>query len=78
MVVANSLEHYRTEPHPDVKEEWIIGAIAEPDHTDNDGDDLYFSFISEIEKWIRVVVTNDRLLTAYIDRRPMKWWGAPR
>ena len=77
MVVANSLEHYRTEPHPGLREEWIIEAIAEPDHTDYDGDDLYFLFVPEIRRWIRVVVSRDRLLTAYIDRRPMKWWSTP-
>ena len=77
MAVANAMEHYRTEPHPEVKEDWIIRAIAEPDYTDNDGGDLYFSFVPEIGKWIRVVVSDDRLLTGYIDRRPMKWWGVP-
>ena len=75
MVVANALGHYHIAPHPDVKEEWIVRAIAVPDHTDSDGDSLYFSFVPEIQRWIRVVVSGNRLLTAYIDRRPMKWWG---
>ena len=79
MVVANSLEHYRTQPHPEVQVvEWVLRAIAEPDYADYDGDDLYFAFVPEIERWIRVVVTNDRLLTAYIDRRPMQLWGIPK
>ena len=78
MAVANAMVHYYAGRHPDVREEWIVRAIAEPNHIDNDGDDLYFSYVPEIEKWIRVVVANDRLLTAYIDRRPMAWWGIPR
>lgn len=51
---ANATEHYRTQPHPDVLEDWIIRAIAEPHRTDSDGDDLYFSYVPEIGKWIRV------------------------
>ena len=78
MVVANAMDHYYAGRHPEVREEWIIRAIAEPDHMDNDGDDLYFSYVTEIEKWIRVVVANNRLVTAYIDRRPMTWWGVPK
>lgn len=78
MVVTNAMEHYYTGKHPDVREEWIVRAIAEPNHIDNDGDDLYFSYVPEVVKWIRVVVANDRLLTAYIDRRPMTWWGIPK
>ena len=77
MAVSNAMEHYQAEPYSDVNEEWIIRAIAEPHHTGNDGSDLYFSFVPDIGKWIRVVVSDDRLLTAYIDRRPMKWWGVP-
>ena len=39
-VVTNSMEHYYTQPHPDVKQEWIIKAIAQPDHIEYDGDDF--------------------------------------
>ena len=78
MVVTDPMDHYLAAPHPEVDEEWIVRGIAEPDYTDNDGDDLYFSFVPEIKKWLRIVVTNDRLLTAYVDRRPMRWWGIPK
>ena len=78
MEVANALERYCIAPHPEVEEEWIVRAIAVPDHTDSDGDDLYFSFVPEIQRLIRVVVSGDRLLTAHIDRRLMQWWGVPK
>lgn len=50
MVVTNAMEHYYTGKHPDVREEWIVRAIAEPNHIDNDGDDLYFSYVPEVVK----------------------------
>lgn len=78
MVVADALDHYHAKPHTDVKEEWIVRAIAVPDYTDSDGDDLYFSFVPEIQRWIRVVVSGNRLLAAYIDRRLIEWWGVPK
>ncbi len=46
--------------------------IAEPICRDYDGGDSYSDYVSDIEKRIRVVVVDDRLLTAYIDRRQMK------
>ena len=77
-VIYNATEHFHTDRHHDVAEEWIARAIAQPDRQDYDGSDLYFSYVPEIGKWIRVVVMNHRLHTAYIDRRPMKWWGVPK
>ena len=74
-VVSNSLAHYIERPHQDVEPEWIERAIAEPDHTGYDGRDLYFCWIDEAKKWLRVVVDDDRLLTAYLDWRLTRRFG---
>ena len=74
-VIANALYHYFDEPHPDVKQEWIERTIAEPHHQGYDGRDLYYWWIDEMRHWLRVVVENDRLVTAYFDGRLDKVFG---
>ena len=49
---------------------WVERAILEPDHEMIDrGRVVYFSRIPEAGRWLRVVLENDRVLTAYLDRR---------
>ena len=81
-VIANATDHYLTdarERHSDVNPEWIERTIIEPYHqeTDIDGRELYFGAIPERGKWLRVVVDNHQLHTAYLDKRLIHRWGIP-
>ena len=70
-VVSNPTYHYIHRPHKDVELVWIENTIAEPYHQETDprdGRELYYGWIGEIEKWVQVVVENDQLHTAYINR----------
>ena len=74
-VMSNPTEHYMDEPHLDVKPEWIEATIADPHHRGYDGSQLYFRCIDEMKHWLRVVVENDQLHTAYFDGRSDKVVG---
>ena len=76
-VLANSGTRWR-EKHPDVDTEWVIRAIAEPNQREFDGDDIYYSWLPERQRWLKVVVQNDRIATAHIDRRLFRLFGVPR
>jgi hypothetical protein len=60
-------------------DEWIERTLIAPHHqeTDTDGRELYYGAVPEEGKWIRVVVENDQLHTAYFDKRLIKRWGMP-
>ncbi len=74
-VVSNPTRHYIIYPHPDVKPEWIERTIAEPYHQENDGRELYYGWINEMKNWLRVVVENGQLVTAYLDWRLTRRFG---
>ena len=74
-VVSNPTGHYIDEPHLDVKPEWIERTIAEPHHRGYDGSELYYRWIDEMKHWLRVVVEDDQLHTAYFDGRLDKVFG---
>ena len=67
--IANPLKDWQTE-HPEVAVMWVERAIVEPEHEIADrGRVVYFSRVPETGRWLRVVLEDDRLLTAYLDRR---------
>lgn len=77
-VMSNASEHYSLIPHREIKPEWIEKIIAEPYHQETDprdGRELYFGWINEVNHWVRVVVEDDQLVTAYIDGRLDKRFG---
>jgi hypothetical protein len=78
-VIANPTLHYRPEAHPEVRPEWIEQTLVDPYHHDreSDGRDVYYGAVPEIHSWIRVVVEDDRLHTAYLVGRLRKRWGKP-
>ena len=81
-VISNPTDHYLTDAqhrHAAVVPEWIERTIIEPYHqeTDRDGRELFFGAIPERGKWLRVVVDNHQLHTAYLDKRLLQWWGTP-
>ena len=81
-VMSDPTDHYLTdaqERHSDVSPEWIERTIIEPYHqeTDRDGRELYFGAVPERGKWLRVVVDNHQLHTAYLDKRLIQRWGMP-
>ena len=75
-VLANS-GHYWQEKHPDVNPDWVARAIAQPDQREFDGDDIYYSWVPELQKWLKVVVEDDRISTAHLDRRLLRIFGVP-
>lgn len=65
------------EKHPDVDPEWVVRAIAEPDRREWDGDDIYYGWVPERQRWLKVVVEEHRIATAFIDRRLIRLLGVP-
>lgn len=79
-VMSNPIRHFIVQPHHDVKPEWIEDIISEPYYQETDprdGRELYYGWVDEIGKWVKVVVEDDRLLTAYINRRLTRRFGRP-
>ena len=78
-IIDNPTAHYRPESHPEIMDEWIERTLTAPHHqeTGTDGRELYYGVVPEEGKWIRVVVENDRLHTAYFDKRLIMRWGMP-
>lgn len=77
-VVSNPTYHYIEKPHRDVELEWIENIIAEPYHQETDprdGRELYYGWVDEIKKWVKVVVENDQLHTAHRDWRLIRRFG---
>ena len=77
-VIANPTGHYIHRPHKDVELVWIEDIIAEPYHQETDpidGREQYYGWVEEIEKWVQVVVENDQLHTAYINRNLTNRFG---
>ena len=76
-VIANSGSSWN-DKHPEVLPEWVVRAIAEPHRQEFDGDDIYYSWVPERQRWLKVVVENDRIATAHIDRRLLRILGVPQ
>lgn len=77
-VMSNPIPHHARGRHPDVKPEWIENILATPYHQEaalQPNRELYYGWVDEIEKWVKVVVEDDQLLTAYIDRRISRRFG---
>ena len=75
-VLANSGSMWQ-EKHPDVDAEWVVRAIAQPDRQEWDGDALYYSWIADRGRWLKVVVEENRIATAFLDRRLLRLFGVP-
>ena len=65
------------EKHPDIEPEWVVRAIAILNRQEWDGDDIYYSWVPERQRWLKVVVEGDRIATAHIDRRLLRVLGVP-
>ena len=79
-VISNVTDHFSTaQRHPEVDIAWIERTLITPHYqeTDADGRELYYGAVPEMGHWLRVVVENDQLLTAYLDRRLITRWGVP-
>ena len=73
-VLRNSGTAWETR-HPDVDRFWVVRGIADPNKQEWDRDDIYFSWVPERKKWLKVVVEDDRIATAHLDRRLLKRFG---
>lgn len=77
-VMSNATRHYIDEPHHEVKPEWIEDILAAPYHQETDtkdGRELYYGWVDEIKRWVKVVVEDDCPHTAYIHRRLVRRFG---
>ena len=65
--------------HPEVSDEWVTRVLANPYHTETqpDGRIRYYGYIVELDKWVRVIVEDGKLLNRFIDRMAMRRWGRP-
>ena len=65
--------------HPEVSEAWVIRVLQNPHHTETqpDGRIRYYGYIEDIDKWLRVIVDNDKVLNRFFDRNAMRKWGRP-
>lgn len=81
-VMANPTDHFLEDQpvdHPEVRLEWIEGTIIEPHYqeSDSDGNDLFYGSVPGRRRWLKVVVVNGRIHTAYFDRRLTLRFGEP-
>lgn len=65
--------------HPEPRDEWVERVIANPYHLEQqeNGRISYFGYIEEAEKWLRVIVDDEKLFNRYFDRTKLKEWGRP-
>jgi hypothetical protein len=55
---------------PEIKDEWIKKALANPEHveTQPNGRIRHYAYIEECDRFIRVVIENGEVLNAFLDR----------
>ena len=65
--------------HPEPKEERVARVIANPHFVEeqSNGRLSYFGYIEEAQKWLRVILEDDKLFTRYFDRTKLKERGRP-
>lgn len=65
--------------HPEPKEEWVARVVANPHFVEeqSNGRLSYFGYIEEAQKWLRVILEDDKLFNRYFDRTKLKEWGRP-
>ena len=65
--------------HPEITDEWVERVLNNPYHTEiqPDGRIRYYGYIIEAEKWIRVIVEDDKLLNRLFDHHALERWGIP-
>ena len=71
----NRAQHKHSEP----KGEWILRTLIAPNHTENlgGGRELYWGAIPEAENWLLVIVQDEQLFNAYLNRQKRREWGRP-
>ena len=64
---------------PDIKDEWVERVVSSPYRTEvqADGRIRYYGYITEEEKWLRVIVEDGRLLNRFFDHHKLREWGRP-
>lgn len=65
--------------HPEVRDEWVERILTNPHHIEiqPDGRIRYYGYIEEVEKWIRVIVDDGKLLNRFFDHHALNRWGMP-
>ena len=65
--------------HPEVRGEWVERILTNPHHIEiqPDGRIRYYGYIEEVEKWIRVIVDDGKLLNRFFDHHALNRWGMP-
>ena len=81
-VMSNPTDHFLEDQHidhPDVQLEWIEAAIIDPyyQESDSEGNQLFYGSVPGRRRWLKVVVVNDQIHTAYFDRRLTLRLGEP-
>ena len=78
-MIANPTGHNWQERHPDIDVEWVERTLVSPEYFEEVTDirDIYYGKLPEVGNWLKVVVENSQLHTAYRDRRLIKRWGKP-
>lgn len=74
--------YYDTEvklKHPDIKDEWVQRVVSNPYRTEvqADGRIRYYGYITEEQKWLRVIVEDGKLLNRFYDHHKLREWGQP-
>lgn len=64
---------------PEVRPEWIERTLTSPREVvrQADGRIRYDGSVPEMKNWLRVVVENDQLVTAFLIHSLRKKWGTP-
>ena len=75
-------EYYEREAkhkHPEIRDEWVARVLANPYHTETqpDGRIRYYGYITEVDRWVRVIVEDGVLINRFFDRGKLRRWGRP-
>ena len=65
--------------HPGVRDERVSRVLENPHHVEvqSNGRLRYYGYIPEVDKWLRVIVEDGKLLNRFYDRAKLKEWGRP-
>lgn len=79
METTSYYENEARQNHPEVKDEWVEQVIYNPYHTEvqENGRISHWGFIEESDKWLRVIVEDDKLFNLFFDRIALRRWGKP-
>ena len=82
-IIGNPHPYYvnrARQKHSEPSLEWILRTLIDPFRVEKleDGRELYWGAVPEVENWLLVIVQDGQLFNAFFNRRKRREWGRPR